>query len=96
MTAPPMMLVARIGTYAFVMIAAGTLISKLTMMPRSQPGTGMRVTPIRNPIAKQLQNAPSMAVPLSGCFIGIISATSAAPKIRPAMIPKRIGFTPRE
>src|SRR5437867_7065616 len=69
------------------------LISSPTMTPRSQPGTGMRVTPIRKPMAKRLKNAPSIAVPLFGCCMGIISATSTAPKIRPARIPKRSGFT---
>ena len=47
----------------------------------------------RPAVIDTLANAASIAVFLSANVIGIMSATSTAPKMSPAMIPKTILFT---
>src|SRR3954469_23226296 len=84
---PPRAPDIRIGRYAFVMIASGTLRSRPMTRPMSHPGHGNCTSGITKPIPKRLKKAASNAVRLSGKDIGSIRATSTAPKMRPQTRP---------
>jgi hypothetical protein len=77
----------RMGAYAFVINALGTLSSNPKTKPTSHPGHGKATQPITNPMAKRLAKAASKAVVLSGNDMGSISPTDTAPKINPLIIP---------
>jgi len=77
----------RMGAYAFVISALGTLSSNPKTKPTIHPGHGKATQPITNPIAKRLAKAASKAVVLSGNDMGSISPTDSAPKINPLIIP---------
>ena len=84
---PPIAPTIRMGAYAFVINALGTLSTNPKTKPTIHPGHGKATQPITSPMANRLVNAASNAVVLSGNDIGSIIATDTAPKISPLIIP---------
>ena len=68
--APKRTPVTRIGAYALVMMASGTLVKIPTTMPLITAGNGKRTVAAKNPSANRDENAPSSADRLSGNLAG--------------------------
>ena len=83
MIAPPIMPVAKIGTYEPVMTAVGRLISRLTTMPLTTPDTGSEIYGMRKPIVNRCINAPAIAAVLFSNSSGIMRSESNRPKTTP-------------
>src|SRR6476661_5603978 len=71
MTRPPIPPSTRIGTYLWVIMASGRLMSDPNSNPTNHPGqVGNCTQPMTKPMANRLVNAPSSAAVLSGKDIG--------------------------
>ena len=87
MTIPPIAPEASIGPYVPVTTASGILINKPMRSPFTYPAKGSVVLGIRNPIAKRLVKAATIATFRFGNSMNSIGIMSIIPKARPARRP---------